>query len=227
VRTVVSGTTKRAINTEWISWCARLSVRIVSRTSAREAISAARDSNAALLLVHCDLVDNDAELLGELLMQAQLGSPVLCVGSSAHKARFLSHGADAFVSDRADLGEILAHATRLLETARDGTSKSGVQRPARSVLSIGPMVIELTKRRVYVDNQVLKLRPAEFEVLVYLALNRHRTVSAPEIVKGALDTFGDGSSARNQLFELRRKLRAVGLADAIKTERGRGYRLAL
>jgi two-component system OmpR family response regulator len=104
---------------------------------------------------------------------------------------------------------------------------SGLRRPARTVLELGPLVIDLIRRRVFAGQGLVKLRPAEFEVLVYLALNRHRTVSAPEIVRDALDTFGDGGSARNQLFELRRKLREAGLSEAIVTERGRGYRLVL
>jgi DNA-binding response OmpR family regulator len=87
------------------------------------------------------------------------------------------------------------------------------------------LVIELSGRRVFVHEEPLALRPAEFEVLLLLALNRERPVSASEIVHHALATHGDGSSARNQLFELRRKLRGVGLHDAIKTIRNQGYQL--
>jgi DNA-binding response OmpR family regulator len=181
-----------------------------------------------LLVLDASLVNNDAERLEVVLLQAQLSCAVLCLGPAPFRAAFLSRGADAYVTDRASLSEVLSHATRLLEAAQARSiGESGVQRPARSVLEVGPLLIELLNRRVFVDHEVLKLRPAEFEVLVYLALNRHRTVSATEIVRDALDTFGDGSSARNQLFELRRKLREVGLGDAILTERGRGYRLVL
>jgi len=122
----------------------------------------------------------------------------------------------------------MAHATRLLETTSDSSvSASGPRRPARTVIEVGPITIELLKRRVFVHGEAVKLRPAEFEVLVFLALNRHRPVSAHEITRDALGACGDGSSARNQLFELRRKLRDVGLHDVIATERGLGYRLTL
>ncbi|HEU5073386.1 MAG TPA: winged helix-turn-helix domain-containing protein [Polyangiaceae bacterium] len=211
-----------------MTWAGRESLRVVSRASAQTAVAAARDTNAALLILDIGLVNHDASVFESLLMKAQLSNAVLCLGALEHRASFLCRGADAFVSDRAGLAEVVAQATRLLETAKgEQLGDSGLRRPARTVLELGPLTIELIQRRVFVNDQLVKLRRAEFEVLVYLALNRHRLVSAPEIVRDALDAFGDGSSARNQLFELRRKLREAGLDDAIATERGRGYRLVL
>ncbi|HEY6728926.1 MAG TPA: winged helix-turn-helix domain-containing protein [Polyangiaceae bacterium] len=228
VRTVVRGAVARALPPELMTWAGRESLRVVSRSSAHTAIAAARDTNAALLILDTSLIGHDAGVFEMLLMQAQLSGAVLCVGTPEHRASFLCHGADVFVSERASLGELVAQATRLLEAVKDpALGDSGLRRPARTVLELGPMTIDLIQRRVFVRDQRVMLRPAEFEVLVYLALNRHRLVSAPEIVRDALGAFGDGSSARNQLFELRRKLRDAGLADAIATERGRGYRLVL
>ena len=228
VRTVVRGTLARSLPNELVTWAGRQSVRVVTRSSASTAVAAARDTNAALLILDTGLVDDDAGAFELLLMKAQLSGAVLCSGTTRCRASFLCHGADAFVSNRASLGELVAQATRLLDAAKEPLlGDSGLRRPARTVFELGPLVIELIQRRVFVRDQAVKLRPAEFEVLVYLALNRHRVVSAPEIVRDALDTFGDGSSARNQLFELRRKLREAGLDDAIATERGRGYRLVL
>lgn len=228
VRTVVRGSATRQLPQEFVTWAGRESLRIVSRSSAHTAIAAARDTNAALLILDTELVNRDANVFEMLLMKAQLSGAVLCLGTPEQRASFVCRGADAFVSVRASLGELVAQATRLLEAAKDpAIGDSGLRRPARTVLELGPLVIDLIQRRVFVNDQILKLRPAEFEVLVYLALNRHRLVSAPEIVRDALDAFGDGSSARNQLFELRRKLREAGLDDAIATERGRGYRLVL
>lgn len=228
VRTVVRGTSARSLPQELVTWAGRESLRVVSRSSAHTAIAAARDTNAALLMLDTELIGHDAAALEMLLMQAQLSGAVLCVGATEHRASFLCRGADVFVSDRASLGELVAQATRLLDAAKGPVlGDSGLRRPARTVLELGPLVIDLIQRRVFVRDQRVLLRPAEFEVLVYLALNRHRLVSAPEIVRDALGAFGDGSSARNQLFELRRKLRDAGLDDAIETERGRGYRLVL
>ena len=228
VRTLVRATRTRTIPSELLSWSAENSVRVITRATVSEAVAAARDMHAALLVIESGLVHNDPAALEGVFMRAQLDCALLCLGPAPLRAAFLSHGADAYVSDQASVSEVLVHATRLLETPHARLiGESGLQRPTRSVLEVGPMLIELVNRRVFVNHQVVKLRPAEFQVLVYLALNRHRTVSATEIVRDALDAFGDGGSARNQLFELRRKLREFGLADAIVTHRGQGYRLVL
>ena len=228
VRTVVRGSVARSLPQELVTWAGRESLRVVTRASAHTAVAAARDTNAALLILDTALVDNDSGVFEVLLMKAQLSGAVLCLGAPEHRASFLCRGADVFVSDRAGLGELVTQATRLLDAAKQPLlGDSGLRRPARTVLELGPLTIDLIQRRVFVHAEAIKLRPAEFEVLVYLALNRHRVVSAPEIVRDALDTFGDGSSARNQLFELRRKLRDAGLDGVIATERGRGYRLVL
>jgi len=227
VRTVVRGTLARTLPQELVTWAGRESLRVVTRASAHTAVAAARDTNAALLILDTELVDHDAGRFETLLLKAQLAGAVLCLGGTEHRAAFLCHGADVFVSNRAGLSELCAQATRLLDAAKVPLLDSGLRRPARTVLELGPLTIDLIQRRVFVHQQRVALRPAEFEVLVYLALNRDRVVSAPEIVRDALGTFGDGSSARNQLFELRRKLRDAGLDAAIATERGRGYRLVL
>ena len=228
VRAVVRGTLARALPQELVTWAGRESLRIVTRASAHTAVAAARDTNAALLILDTELVDHDAGRFETLLMKAQLSGAVLCLGGTEHRAAFLCHGADVFVSSRAGLAELVAQATRLLDAAKAPLlTDSGLRRPARTVIELGPLTIDLIQRWVFVHQQRVALRPAEFEVLVYLALNRDRVVSAPEIVRDALGAFGDGSSARNQLFELRRKLRDAGLDAAIATERGRGYRLVL
>src|SRR5690606_12132190 len=71
VRTVVRAAVKGALPADLMNWAAQQSVRIVSRGTVNEAIAAARDTNAALLIVHCELVRHDAGLLGSALMKAQ------------------------------------------------------------------------------------------------------------------------------------------------------------
>ena len=213
---------------ELTRWAGEQTARIVVRHHVSEAIAAARDTGATLLIVDCDLVDGDPEKLAQPLEAARLPTPTLCMGDPKWRTLFLTQGVSEFVDGSLGWQHVLAHATRLLEKrAGDPKLSSGVRRTAKSVIQIGPLVIELSNRRAFVNEEPLALRPAEFEVLVLLALNKNRPVSATEIVQHALATHGDGSSARNQLFELRRKLRDVGLQDAIRTMRNQGYQLIL
>jgi DNA-binding response OmpR family regulator len=228
VRTVVRASRAVALPAELTAWAAANSVRILVRPELTEAIAAARDTGATMLIIDCNLVQDDARRLSELLEQGRVRTPTLCIGPPECRTSFLTGGASDYVDVSAGWDEVLAYASKLIDTtSMANKASSGVRRTARSVIQVGPIVIELASRRVFVHEQPLVLRPAEFEVLVLLALNKNRPVSATEIVQHALATHGDGSSARNQLFELRRKLRDVGLQDAIRTIRNQGYQLEL
>lgn len=100
-------------------------------------------------------------------------------------------------------------------------------RPASrgGVLICGTVRYDPLRREARAGNRRLELRHAEREVLAYLLCNAHRRVTAAELMKEVLHSSGDGSAARNQVYELRRKLRAAGVADLILTEGRQGYRV--
>jgi DNA-binding response OmpR family regulator len=98
-------------------------------------------------------------------------------------------------------------------------------RPAESVLRCGPLRLEPAAHDVTVDGAPLGLRRTERDVLVYLMRNAHRFVTSRELQEQVLRAHGDGGAARNQVYELRRKLRAMGHAQAILTRPQLGYRL--
>ena len=228
VRTVVLAAPSAGLPPELTRWAAQQSAHLIARARISEAIAAARDTRATLLIVDCRVLEAGPDQLLTHLAQTDKRPRVLCLGPVQWQKTLLEHGISAFVDASKGWPETLEQATLLLETsAGEVKNSSGIRRTARSVIQVGPIVIELSRRRVFVHEEELKLRPAEFEVLLLLALNKERAVSASEIVHHALATHGDGSSARNQLFELRRKLRDVGLHDAIKTVRNQGYQLVL
>ena len=228
VRAAVWAAPSAILPSELTRWAAEHSTRLIARARISEAVAASRDATAALLIVDWRVLDEGPEQLMELLGHATRELRVLCVGPADWRERCLESGISAYVDSSAGWTKTLSEASRLIESHSDAQKgSSGIRRTAKSVIQVGPIVIELSRRRVFVHEEALKLRPAEFEVLVLLALNKERPVSASEIVHHALATHGDGSSARNQLFELRRKLRDVGLHDAIKTVRNQGYQLVL
>ncbi len=71
------------------------------------------------------------------------------------------------------------------------------------------------------------LRPSARAVLVYLAENSHRYVSAQEVLRCVLNTCGDGGSVRNHIMEIRQRLMQAGYRDPVATKRRHGYRLSL
>jgi DNA-binding response OmpR family regulator len=97
-----------------------------------------------------------------------------------------------------------------------------------AVMKLGAVTIDTTSREVSVHGRSVRLRRAELKVLLYLVRSAPSSVSRSDIVKDVLDSHGDGAAARNQIWELRRKLAAIGLQGAIESLRGRGaYRMRL
>lgn len=89
----------------------------------------------------------------------------------------------------------------------------------------GPLRLEPGACDVTVGGAPLGLRRTERDVLVYLMRNTGRFVTPQELQEQVLHAHGDGGAARNQVYELRRKLRAKGHAQAILTRPQLGYRL--
>ena len=124
-----------------------------------------------------------------------------------------------------DAPELLWRARSALNQLSLLHRRGPAERP--SVLRYGPILYDPSRREARVRDVRLDLRPAERELLAYLISNSNRCVNATEIVRQVLHSSGDGAAARNQIYELRRKLRAAGLPDAIRTEGRNGYRILL
>jgi DNA-binding response OmpR family regulator len=94
-------------------------------------------------------------------------------------------------------------------------------------LSHGRLVVEPHAFRAWQDGREVRLTLRQFEVLLYLLMNRHRVVRREELhhfhqLTGVRDGSGDGlRSVDVAILGLRRKLGN----DAVETVRGVGYRL--
>jgi len=92
-------------------------------------------------------------------------------------------------------------------------------------VKLGPLRYDRDAQELELDGAVLPLRRAERDLLLYLMQNANRFITCRELQQNVLRSHGDGGAARNQVYELRRKLRSAGLPDAILTAAQRGYRL--
>jgi DNA-binding response OmpR family regulator len=96
-------------------------------------------------------------------------------------------------------------------------------------LTIGPLRLDLNRRRVLYDGRRIDLTPREFALLACLARNTDRAVTFDQLLNEAWGyTADDGTPSQVRLYiaRLRRKLvEDVQAEDFIVTERGIGYRL--
>jgi len=128
----------------------------------------------------------------------------------------LDTGADDYLVKPFEFGELTARLSALVRRRYDQRSP---------LVRLGRVELDLALRRVLVDGEELLLTPSELALLAHLALNRGRVVPI-----GTLEQHlhrSDAVVTRNaievQISALRRKLRAVGEGDLVRTRRGFGY----
>ncbi len=87
------------------------------------------------------------------------------------------------------------------------------------------LVVDLSRRRLYVDGRNAELTCKEFELLAYLVENEGRNVSRSEIASIS-DRCGEPTPNDRTIDVHVRRLRAKisGYEDIIRTARGAGYR---
>lgn len=130
----------------------------------------------------------------------------------------LDDGADDYLVKPFALSELLA---RMRALSRRRSEHTGV------VVSVGPLTLDASRRRVRVGDQSVKLTTREFTLLRYFMHHAGEVLGTERLLDhvwdGSLDPFSN--TVRVTISKLRRKLAAAGLPDAIETIIGSGYRL--
>lgn len=94
-----------------------------------------------------------------------------------------------------------------------------------ATVEVAGICIDPDAHTVTVDGEELSLTPREFELLLYIAQNKNIALSRQQILSAVwnFDYYGDARTVDTHIKNLRMKLGAHG--SALKTVRGRGYKL--
>ena len=97
------------------------------------------------------------------------------------------------------------------------------------ILQFGPLRLDRTAHRFYVNGEEAELTPREFTLLEYLTEHHDTLLTRDQIlVKVWGINFDTGTNMVDvYMYFLRRKLEARGVKKMIQTVRGHGYRLVL
>jgi two-component system KDP operon response regulator KdpE len=196
---------------------------IEAETGAQALAMAAREKPDAVLL-DLGLPDQDGlDVLRQLREWSKV--PVLVVtvrADETEKIAAFDSGADDYVTKPFGMGELLA---RLRTALRHGT-QAEVGAP---VFVSGRLSVDLTKRRVMVDGQEVKLSPKEYDLLRLFMRHAGRVLTHQMILK---EIWGPAHASDTQYLrvyvgQLRQKLRDDPAEPGlIRTEPGVGYRFA-
>ena len=132
----------------------------------------------------------------------------------------LSAGADDYVVKPFHYEEVSARVNALLRRAGGWAS---------SVLSAGPVELDMSRQDVKVDGTAIELTSYEYKIIEYLMVRAGDVISKSELTDRLYDQDFERDSNVIEVFigRLRKKLDPQNTIKPIETLRGRGYRFAL
>lgn len=200
--------------------------QVIKSEKGGEALSMAADHCPDLILLDLGLPDMDGM---EVLQKIRLWSdiPVIVVtarGRESEKVRALDSGADDYITKPFGTMELLA---RIRTAIRHKQKAEGTLNKENKVIEIGNLCIDMIKRTVTVDHEVVHLTPIEYKILTLLAQHAGKVLTIDSISKQIWGPYTNEQNAlRVNMANIRRKIeRNPAEPEYILTEVGIGYRM--
>ncbi len=132
----------------------------------------------------------------------------------------LSAGADDYVVKPFHFEEVSARVHALLRRSGGWAS---------SVMTAGPVTLDMARQEVRVSDAPVELTSFEYKIIEYLMLRAGQVISKTELTERLYDQDFERDSNVIEVFigRLRKKLDPDNTIKPIETLRGRGYRFAL
>jgi two-component system KDP operon response regulator KdpE len=190
-------------------------------TTASEGLRLAASRSPDLVLLDLGLPDEDGQQVLQRL-RAFSTVPVIILSArdqEGEKITALDNGADDYVEKPFSVGELLA---RIRAALRRRRTQDGVQ----SILKAGPLALDLDRRELRENGQLLSLSRREFSLLEILMRNLGKVITHRQLLTAVWGPahVEDVQYLRVYIWHLRQKLSADTIALLIN-EPGVGYRL--
>ncbi len=132
----------------------------------------------------------------------------------------LDAGADDYVVKPFQFEEVIARVNALVRRSGGWAS---------SIMTAGPVSLDLSRQEVKVNDVVIELTSYEYKIIEYLIVRAGQVISKTELTERLYDQDFERDSNVIEVFvgRLRKKLDPDNTIQPIETLRGRGYRFCL
>lgn len=205
--------------------------QVVTASNGYAALETARRERPDLIILDLLLPDLDGEEVCRILRQETI-APVLMMtadSSEVNKVATREVWADDYVTKPFSMREFLSKVKKLLRRANfmqeEFTSQTNLHNHVR--LELDGITIDLVRCEVTLNGKVLRLKPKEYDLLVFLARNQGIALSRDIILERVWgwDYDGEKRTVDVHVRWLRAKLEVnPAQPKRIKTVRGVGYR---
>lgn len=147
--------------------------RVLTATGPEQAVRtvAREDPDLVVLDILLDADENGFSVCRQIREFSAVPVIMLtAVAQEEDKLRGFACGADDYMTKPFSAKELLARIEAVLRRAK---SDSGPKQP---LITVGPLTLDLARRRASINGREVELTPTEYKLLHYLAANRNRVV---------------------------------------------------
>ena len=197
-----------------------------------EALSAARSMDPDLLLLDIMLPGLDGLEITRILRQ-EMNVPIIMLTArddEIDRVVGLEVGADDYLTKPFSMRELVARVKAQLRRARIHESELEQYKDKNApqqILTFGDLSINTTRHEVKLKEEILSLKPKEYELLLFFAEHRGQMLSREFILERVWgwDYVGDSRTVDVHIRWLRKKIeKTPSDPEKIITVRGGGYR---
>ncbi|MFS0723213.1 response regulator transcription factor [Paenibacillus sp. 1P07SE] len=172
---------------------------------------------------------NGFEILGKL-RQNGVSTPVIILtarNAEEEVVQGLKHGADDYITKPFGVAELLARVSAVLRRTRNEDVRQ--TDTSEKVIVAGELAIYPDKYEVLLQEEIIPLRPKEFEVLLYLVQRPGMVITRDDLmnVVWGFDYIGGQRTVDVHVSSLRKKLELGQESVRIESIRGVGYKLVM
>lgn len=198
----------------------------------RAALEAARRMKPDLIVLDIMLPEMDGFEVARILRKEMTAAILMLTARDEEIDRVvgLEVGADDYLTKPFSMRELLARVKAQLRRARllrEEITISGTPSMKHETLKFGNLVINLTRREATLDDQPIKLKPKEYELLLFLAEHKSQMLTREFVLERVWgwDFIGDSRTVDVHIRWLRQKIeKDPASPERIVTVRGGGYR---